>query len=55
MVEGTAMLVGSVAGTRILGGLMVPLWGRLFARRTHVLLIGVLVLARRANAASDRP
>ena len=32
-----------VAGTQILGGLLVPFLSRLFARRTHVLLIGVLV------------
>ena len=32
-----------VAGTQILGGPLVPLLSRLFARRTHVLLVGVLV------------
>jgi MFS family permease len=29
-----------VAGTQILGGLTVPFWGRIFARRTQVLLVG---------------
>ena len=29
-----------VAGTQILGGLLVPFWGRVFARRTQVMLVG---------------
>jgi MFS family permease len=32
-----------VAGAQILGGLAVPLFGRVFARRTHVLLVSVAV------------
>jgi MFS family permease len=34
-----------IAGTQILGGLSVPLLRRLFARRTHVLLVGSAVSA----------
>jgi MFS family permease len=29
-----------VAGTQILGGILVPFWGRVFARRTQVMLVG---------------
>jgi len=29
-----------VAGTQILGGLTVPFWGRVFRRRTHILIVG---------------
>jgi MFS family permease len=29
-----------VAGTQILGGLTVPFWGRVFTRRTQILLVG---------------